>query len=622
MSVTSKGVRTPSGQSIEGKIQSLRTIFSPEAKPVGESVLSANSLQSNKSVEWNLTTDASFVSTSDTSKSVTVDRAQSVRARGAQPKHSKHVQPNLLTHWIKPRIRTQPDQSDSELEPFYTPPSTPKVSDRPPIYNMDEHKDEDQTNNANQHELSEPVKAATEVLEKMMSQHNEEREGPQMIEIKLVHEMFKRLETNIDQKLERMARHYNNPEILPSKEPPPIHRKLIIGGIQRNWEENKELKERIEKLEMNNTNRMAVLSGLYLDEGSKKNEKLRKIDDFFKTNLKFNPLIEDFFKIGAAFPRAKVIIFNSLREKKIAMSRKTDLKGIKNEDGKPYFLNDYIQPAKLEKRKKEDFIIKRNEEKENDKQEKIVKEEGKLMVENEPYTDPIVVPCIQQILDMNTKELDAILAIPICKGPEVENEGNRFIGFSLAVDNLDIIKKAYLKMKICHPRARHIICAFNLNEIDNHQTRNSCDDGEHGAGQKILQMMLDFNIQARVLFVVRYYSGIKIGPTRFDCILQAARRCLELYPNNPILGYSQEIESEMEDDYETNTSQEEITNNELTTSANTAPPANVRQKRMGTSPHNQPPNKIPAGGHRGGRRSKPQRGRDRGGKATNSVKRS
>ena len=125
-----------------------------------------------------------------------------------------------------------------------------------------------------------------------------------------------------------------------------------------------------------------------------------------------------------------------------------------------------------------------------------------------------------------------------------------FIGFSLATDSIDTVRMGYMKMKLCHPKARHIICAFHIPGEEWHKSRGYCDDVEHGAGTKLLNFLIRNNMQCRVVFVVRYYSSKKIGKNRFTCIENALRTCLETYPLNEVLGCAQELLSEDEYDPE------------------------------------------------------------------------
>ena len=72
------------------------------------------------------------------------------------------------------------------------------------------------------------------------------------------------------------------------------------------------------------------------------------------------------------------------------------------------------------------------------------------------------------------------------------------------------------------------MCAYTLNEEDPEKkvySQDFCDDGEIGAARHLLKLLHDCELKNRVIFVVRY-CGDKLGPSRFDQILEAAKRAL------------------------------------------------------------------------------------------------
>ena len=90
-----------------------------------------------------------------------------------------------------------------------------------------------------------------------------------------------------------------------------------------------------------------------------------------------------------------------------------------------------------------------------------------------------------------------------------------------------------MRLRICHPKARHIMCAYLLPESEKFGNSGACDDGEHGAAMKILSYMLEKRLESRAIFVARYYNGIKIGPSRFKCILEAVESCINKHLIQP-----------------------------------------------------------------------------------------
>ena len=154
---------------------------------------------------------------------------------------------------------------------------------------------------------------------------------------------------------------------------------------------------------------------------------------------------------------------------------------------------------------------------------------------------------------MDTQHVDQILKLPICKGEAIEQEGNIFTAFTMAVDSHEAIQEAYLKMKLCNPKARHIICAYYLDGPEYHFTRGSCDDGEHGAGEMLLKFMLEYDLNYRVIFITRHYSGKNIGLDHYKQILTATQLCLRTYPNNKITEDVQDVPDVTELNYTTYT---------------------------------------------------------------------
>lgn len=53
------------------------------------------------------------------------------------------------------------------------------------------------------------------------------------------------------------------------------------------------------------------------------------------------------------------------------------------------------------------------------------------------------------------------------------------------------------------------------------------DDGEGGAGIKVMHLLQDSNVRNVVVIVSRWYGGIMLGPARFMYITDAARGTLE-----------------------------------------------------------------------------------------------
>ena len=206
--------------------------------------------------------------------------------------------------------------------------------------------------------------------------------------------------------------------------------KAVKGAVQHISDEIEEIAERVSKLELANNKKAIVITGLYLNEDKEIGR--RKIDQFLYKTLNIRQKIEDYYEIGSAQPRAKVVLLHSLRDKLRILRSKSMLKGLQNDDGKQYYINEYYAPEVNEKRRFERQLIKENAELEDNNPSKveITYENGQLQVDGQKFMPKIVPPSPQKLLDISTEKLKEILNIPICKGPQIEKEGNVFIGFN------------------------------------------------------------------------------------------------------------------------------------------------------------------------------------------------
>ena len=322
--------------------------------------------------------------------------------------------------------------------------------------------------------------------------------------------------------------------------------RALKSSVQKMYDENNDMRSRIQKLELNNNKKMAVLTGLYTK--GKKKEVIQDIELFLETEVGVTIALDDYFEIGSLQPKSKVLIFQSLRDKMLVMRHKNRLKNICNEDGKPYYINDYLPAEQVESDRHEQRIVDRNEQLDEEVKAKIEYKDGQMVIDQIPYAQPVIPPTPLKLLDVSTTALQDLLRLPICKGPQMELDDNKFVGFTLAVSNHEDINEAYLKMRLCYPKSRHIVCAYILGkDTKPHLGMGCCDDGEHGAGEKLLQYMIENNLEKRVIFVSREFSGRKIGIDRFKYILQAAHECMKLYPGNAIIDSLQQVNEELGD---------------------------------------------------------------------------
>ena len=223
--------------------------------------------------------------------------------------------------------------------------------------------------------------------------------------------------------------------------------------------------------------------------------------------------------------------------KRDIMRNKYLLKNIRSGDSKIY-INEYLPPAVQDKRRREKDIIEKLD-KDGQKDQVQYTKRG-LTIRGQPYRKKILPPSPKDIVNLEVDDLERILKLKIKKDAEIKQENSTFSAYTCAVKTHQEIRELYIKLKMCQPGARHIVCAYRINHPEKQHSDDYQDDGEPGAGRSILKLMEDNNISNQVVFVARRYGGIRMGADRFQCYVQSAKAAL-LTHNLPLSTVSNSI---------------------------------------------------------------------------------
>lgn len=132
-------------------------------------------------------------------------------------------------------------------------------------------------------------------------------------------------------------------------------------------------------------------------------------------------------------------------------------------------------------------------------------------------------------INVNTTEKAVTLQHEIRHSPPQTHQGSSFQGHSLKITSQDDIIPAlhaiYSDSRVA--RATHNIYAYRLKSSDRYIEHYE-DDGEWGAGAKLLDMLRDNNIENSLVCVTRWYGGTHLGKARFNHIINAAKESLRL----------------------------------------------------------------------------------------------
>lgn len=158
--------------------------------------------------------------------------------------------------------------------------------------------------------------------------------------------------------------------------------------------------------------------------------------------------------------------------------------------------------------------------------DKIIFENGSIL------KDKVPVPSAEDILSIDTNEFEKLEKLHSVKTNSITENGNVFIANGAKTSTFTEVRNIYKKI-VSDPensRATHRILAFRFTDNNGKIHENYQDDGEHGAGRKLLKYMRENNLMNMSFVVLRWFSGKHIGPKRFsimESLISEASR--ELY---------------------------------------------------------------------------------------------
>ena len=291
----------------------------------------------------------------------------------------------------------------------------------------------------------------------------------------------------------------------------------------RMYTEIEDLTSRVENLELNNSKRMLIISGLHLIQDGKKADNLYMIQQFLYNSMNIEPRIEDYFVLGqySAKPQI-VIILQTSEDRRMILQNKKLLKDYKQPP--KVYINEYFPSATHDKRKREAEIT---EELQNEgKGDQVSYGRGGLCIRGSPYRRKIQPPTPAEMIDLEPEQLEEIFNLESTRGDIITLDKSEFTGYAAKVKCHDDIKLHYIRLKMIQPNARHVVCAYSIKDKDPCYARDYHDDGEPSAGRTILQILKENLVENTVVFVARKYGGLRMGANRFKCYSDAAKSAL------------------------------------------------------------------------------------------------
>ena len=381
------------------------------------------------------------------------------------------------------------------------------------------------------------AKEIPEPVSQQLQSQQQSLEIPKVMDLQIVLQMFREIKEDLNQwkqnvDIEKVKTIVDNNdsqisaiemlqrEMRQQKE----QNRIMVGTIQRMATVMNEMTHRITELEKHRDKTSIVMTGFPFIPNKK--ERMYQLVEFFFEAMNIETKIEDTYYIGEGETKSIVITFYSVQERNKILFNRTKLKDFTNNNDKPFYINELLPPELNETRRREREIYGQNKTNTANKVEMSFFRGG-LKIQNEVYKGKVRVPEPQEFLSLSDRDLSNIMKVKIVPGKQIQEQSSTFTGYITKAVNHDQVRKAYMRMKLALPQARHIMCSYRITGVEKYHSEAYCDDGEYAGGRAIMEMMKKHKIFNCAVFIVRFYGGSKLGAKRFDLIKQAAEYAIE-----------------------------------------------------------------------------------------------
>ena len=310
--------------------------------------------------------------------------------------------------------------------------------------------------------------------------------------------------------------------------------RIVTGIVIRQDKQIQQLQEKVLQMEKHRMKAEMVITGIVEKKGENIKAQLSK---FFKEQMQIeeNIAIDFAYRLGkpnADYNRSVIIRLKHVADKALIYKHVKNIKKSVNADKEKFYVNDHLPEKLAELQRKLRQKIKRNKELIDAQQQDIKWSKGNLEVDGVEYQPKVVEPTAVDVLKMGKNELQNMLSFKIVEGDFASKKNSKFMGFAARVHKIQDVLLAYKQLKYRFPDATHIMCAYRIMDPDVVHFQDCADDGEFGAGRRILQMMEEQSYKNCVAFAVRHHDGPNIGPIRFNMIVDVAKSALQMLPSS------------------------------------------------------------------------------------------
>ena len=156
---------------------------------------------------------------------------------------------------------------------------------------------------------------------------------------------------------------------------------------------------------------------------------------------------------------------------------------------------------------------------------KVIVKEGKITVNGVKYKSPLAPPTLEEILQVPKEQIQVLHNINFYASDAIEEKSSVFRAFATPVVNRQDARLAYRAISrfpgTCS--ATHLIAAYKdmSNEFEYY------DDGDHGLGRFVFDIIHEAKTQGIMVFLSREYGGRHLGALRFEIVQRVVDQAMD-----------------------------------------------------------------------------------------------
>lgn len=296
---------------------------------------------------------------------------------------------------------------------------------------------------------------------------------------------------------------------------------ILKGVVHRQDIHISSLNNKVTFLTARSMEKNLVISGIEEFRNPVKENCRITVADFLREKMDLNgePDIKSAYRIGVIVPDKprQIVIRCTTPMKEWIQKNLGKLKGKRNQLGKGYFITTQLPEQWVENKRILKDEVNRVQNKIDaseahippNERSKVEVKKGRIHINNVPQKTLLQPPTVLQLMDNSDQDyIDDIKVV----GSDLKTEKSSvFQAYAVPTRSLNDVRMAYKNIRQSNSAANHVVAVFRCIEGD-----GFVDDGEHGAGSRLLDKMIEQNYRKKSVFIVRTFGGTHIGPKRFD----------------------------------------------------------------------------------------------------------